>query len=74
MNFADWTPIFVAAALFSVWALRHLSRKTSTFMPKWAWAVFIVFATPLGPLIYVLVEVLDAGVHRADAEGRSSDA
>jgi hypothetical protein len=74
MNFTDWIPIFVVAALFSVWALLHLSRKSTTFMPKWAWALFIVFTTPLGPLIYVLVEVLDAGVHRADAEGRSPDA
>jgi hypothetical protein len=74
MNFIVWTPLFAAAAFFSFWALWHLSRKDITFMPKWAWAVFIVFTTPLGALIYLLVEVLDAGVHRADAEGRSTDA
>lgn len=39
-------------------------------MPKWAWALLIVFAMPIGTLIYLLVAVLGAGNQRPDAEGR----
>jgi uncharacterized protein YpmS len=39
-------------------------------MPKWAWALLIIFALPLGGLVYVLVSVLGVGEYRADAEGR----
>jgi hypothetical protein len=39
-------------------------------MPKWAWALMIIFALPLGGLVYVLVSVAHVGEYRADAEGR----
>jgi hypothetical protein len=39
-------------------------------MPKWAWALLIVLAMPVGTLIYLLVAVLGAGTQRADAEGK----
>ena len=70
MNFIAWTPFFVLFAGFSIWSLWHLIRHESPFMPKWAWALLIVFAMPVGTLIYLLVAVLGAGVQRQDAEGR----
>jgi hypothetical protein len=70
MNFIAWTPFFVLFAGFSIWSLWHLTGHDSPFMPKWAWALLIVFAMPVGTLIYFLVAVLGAGVQRHDAEGR----
>jgi hypothetical protein len=40
-------------------------------MPKWAWALFILIAMPLGSFVYLAVVVAGAGVQRDDAEGRS---
>jgi hypothetical protein len=74
MNFASWAPIFILVAVFTLWCLWHLIRNDATFMPKWAWAVIIVVAMPLGGIVYVLVSVLDAGETRADAEGRAPKA
>ena len=69
MNFIAWTPFLVLFAGFIIWSLWHLSRHDSPFMPKWAWALLIVFAMPVGTLIYLLVAVLGAGVQRQDTEG-----
>ena len=55
MNFIAWTPFFVVFALFIAWTLWHLARHDSPYMPKWAWALLIVFAMPVGTLIYLLV-------------------
>lgn len=74
MNFSAWFPIFILIAVFTLWCLWHLVRHDATFMPKWAWALLIVFAMPLGGIVYVLVSVLDAGEHRVDAEGRTPQA
>lgn len=71
MNFSAWLPLFIVFAVFTVWCLWHLARNDVSFMPKWAWALLIVVAMPLGGIIYVLVSVFDAGEHRADAEGRA---
>ena len=70
MNFIAWSPFFVAFAAFSLWSLWHLMRHESPYMPKWGWALLIVFAMPVGTLIYLLVAVLGAGVQRSDSEGR----
>lgn len=70
MNFAAWWPFFVVIAIFTIWCLWHLVSHTAEFMPKWAWALIIVFAMPLGGIVYLLVSVLHVGEYRADAEGR----
>jgi Phospholipase_D-nuclease N-terminal len=70
MNFASWSPLFVVIVVFTFWCLWHLVRHDTQFMPKWAWALMIVFALPLGGLVYVLVSVFRVGEYRADAEGR----
>ncbi len=71
MNFAAWFPIFVAMVVFSVALLVHLATHDVPYMPKWAWAMFILLTMPLGGFVYVAVAVAGAGAQRDDAEGRS---
>ncbi|MCB1245790.1 MAG: PLDc_N domain-containing protein [Acidimicrobiia bacterium] len=73
MNFGAWSWIFAVIAVFTIWCLIRLVRRDASFMPKWAWALLIVFAMPLGGIVYVLVVVFDAGEYREDAEGRTSE-
>ena len=70
MNFAAWSPLFVVIVIFTIWCLWHLASHDAEFMPKWAWATLIIFALPLGGIVYVLVSVFQVGEYRADAEGR----
>jgi hypothetical protein len=71
MNFIAWMPIFAVVAALAIYCLWHLARNEPRFIPKWAWALLIVLTAPVGSIIYVLVEILDAGVTRSDAEGRT---
>lgn len=70
MNFEAWAPIFVVAVVFSIALLMHLATHAVPFMPKWAWALLIVFTMPLGGVVYLLVVVIGAGTQVEDAEGR----
>lgn len=38
-------------------------------MPKWAWALFIVFAGPVGPIVYFVVAVVGADTERENDDG-----
>jgi hypothetical protein len=71
VNFAAWFPIFVAMVVLSVAMLVHLATHEVPYMPKWAWALFILIAMPLGSFVYLAVVIAGAGVQRDDAEGRS---
>lgn len=71
MNFIAWIPIFAAVVALAIFCLWHLSKNEPRFIPKWGWMLLIVLTAPVGSIIYVLVEVLDAGVTRSDAEGRT---
>jgi hypothetical protein len=70
MNFIAWTPIFMAVAILSLFCLWHVSTTEPRFIPRWGWVLLVIFTAPIGGLIYVLVEIFDAGVTRTDAEGR----
>lgn len=70
MNFEAWIPIFLIVIVFSIALLVHLATHDVPFMPKWAWALLIVFTMPLGGLVYVLVVIIGAGTKVEDAEGR----
>ena len=70
MNFIAWMPIFAAVTALVIFCLWHLARNEPRFIPKWGWALLIIFTAPVGSVIYLLVELLDAGVTRHDAEGR----
>ena len=71
MNFSAWMPIFLAIAALVAFCLWHLAKNDPSFMPKWGWALLVILAAPVGSLIYVVVEVFDAGVKRPDAHGRA---
>jgi len=70
VNFVAWGPIFLAGVVFSIAMLVHLATHEVPFMPKWAWALLIVFTMPLGGVIYLLVVIVGAGTQVEDAEGR----
>ncbi|MCZ7533080.1 MAG: PLDc N-terminal domain-containing protein [Acidimicrobiia bacterium] len=70
MNFTAWIPIFAIVVFLTLFCLWHVIVNTPRFIPRWAWILLIVFTTPVGGIIYVLVEVFDAGTTRQDAEGR----
>jgi len=70
VNFEAWIPIFLLAVVFSIALLIHLATHDVPYMPKWAWALLIIFTMPLGGVIYLLVVVVGAGTQVEDAEGR----
>lgn len=70
MNFEAWLPIFLIAVVFTVAILAHLATHDVPYMPKWGWALLVVFTMPLGGVIYLLVVILGAGTQVEDAEGR----
>lgn len=72
INLTAWIPFFAFAVLLMVFCLWHVIVHTPRFIPRWAWILLIVLASPLGGLIYLLVEVFDAGTKRQDAEGRQT--
>lgn len=72
MNFIAWMPIFAVVALLTLFCVWHVIRTEPRFIPRWGWVLLIVFTAPLGGFIYILVEVLDAGTTRHDAEGRQT--
>jgi hypothetical protein len=71
VNFAAWAPILAVAVLFTVAMLIHLGTHDVAYMPKWAWALFIIVTMPLGGVVYLAIAVFGAATHREDAEGRS---
>lgn len=69
MNFAAWLPLFAAFIALTAASLVHLIARPVPYMPKWAWALLVVFTIPIGSILYFVV-VFGIGVQREDAEGR----
>jgi hypothetical protein len=73
MNFGAWLPltlVFVAVAGVALW---NLATHEVPYMPKWAWALLIIFTFPIGSFIYIAIVMFGAGASRDDAEGHPSD-
>ncbi len=70
MNIVAWIPIFAIVAIVSLWCVWHVFQREPRFIPRWGWILMVVFLPPVGATLYILVEVLDAGTKRLDAEGR----
>lgn len=73
MNPGAWlalSSVFVVVAAIALW---HLATHDVPYMPKWAWALLIVFTFPIGSFIYLAVVVFGAGANRDDAEGRPDE-
>ncbi|MEN8238392.1 MAG: PLDc N-terminal domain-containing protein [Actinomycetota bacterium] len=71
MNFEAWVPLTLVFAVVAGFALWHLVTHDVPYMPKWAWALLVIFTFPIGSFIYIAVVIFGAGTHREDAEGRS---
>lgn len=73
MNFGAWLPLTLGFAIVAGVALWHLATHEIPYMPKWAWALLVVFTFPIGSFIYISVVMVGAGTHKGDAEGRPVD-
>lgn len=62
--------VFVAVAVVALW---HLVTHDVPYMPKWAWALLIIFTFPIGSVIYISVVMFGAGTPRDDTSGRPAD-
>lgn len=73
MNFGAWLPLTLVFAVVAGVALWHMATHDVPHMPKWAWALLVVFTFPIGSFIYIAVVMFGAGERRDDAEGRPTD-
>lgn len=48
-------PLIIFQLLLMIWAFIDLAkRKTVKSMPKWAWALIILFVSTFGPIVYLV--------------------
>jgi hypothetical protein len=73
MNLGAWVPLTLVFVVVAAIALWHLASHDVPYMPKWAWALLIIFTFPIGSLIYIAVVMFGAGTPRQGAEGRAAD-
>lgn len=48
-------PVLILAALLIGWSLIDIARKPVQHLPKWAWALIVLLAIPLGAVIYLII-------------------
>lgn len=48
-------PVLVLAILLIGWSLIDIARKPVRHLPKWAWALIVLLAIPLGAVIYLII-------------------
>lgn len=48
-------PVLILAALLIGWSLIDIARKPVQHLPKWAWALLVLLAIPLGAVIYLII-------------------
>jgi hypothetical protein len=48
-------PLVLAAIAWIAYCLVDLSRSEVRYLPKWGWALIILFSVPLGGIVYLLV-------------------
>ncbi|HSL58193.1 MAG TPA: PLDc N-terminal domain-containing protein [Acidimicrobiales bacterium] len=51
---AALVPLLLASLALVVVALVDLSRSEVRWLPRWAWALFIVASVPMGAVVYLL--------------------
>ena len=51
---AALAPLVVAGVAFVGYCLLDLARSTVRYLPKWAWAVVICAAIPVGGIVYLM--------------------
>ena len=55
MIWAAIVPLIVLAVAVVAYGWWDLSRSEVQYLPKWAWALIIVFSVPAGVIVYFLV-------------------
>lgn len=48
-------PVLILAALLIGWSLIDIARKPVQHLPKWAWALIVLLAIPIGAVIYLII-------------------
>jgi hypothetical protein len=48
-------PLIIFQLLLMIWAIIDLAkRKTVKSLPKWAWALIVIFVNTFGPIVYLV--------------------
>ena len=50
-----FAPSIVIQLLLMIFCLVKLTKDNVRYLPKWAWALIIIFGELLGPIIYLFV-------------------
>ena len=69
MNFGAWLPLTMVFVVVAAVALWNLATRDAPYMPKWAWALLILFTFPIGSFIYIAVVMFGAGTRQDHTEG-----
>ncbi|GAA1484692.1 MULTISPECIES: PLD nuclease N-terminal domain-containing protein [Micrococcales] len=48
-------PVLVLAVLLIGWSLIDIGRRPVQHLPKWAWALIVLLAIPLGAVVYLII-------------------
>jgi hypothetical protein len=51
---AALVPVLVLALAFEIYCLVDLARSEVEKLPKWAWAMVILFVNPIGGIAYLI--------------------
>ena len=48
-------PVIIMELFLAIFCLYKLSKDKVKYLPKWAWALIILFVNLLGPIIYLIL-------------------
>jgi hypothetical protein len=48
-------PVIIIELSLAIFCLYKLTKDKVKYLPKWAWALIILFANLLGPIIYLML-------------------
>lgn len=48
-------PVLILTLLLVGWSLIDIARRPVQHLPKWAWALLVLVAVPLGAVIYLVI-------------------
>jgi hypothetical protein len=54
MSLPAFAPLIVAGLMWVVYLLRDIRRADVRLLPKWAWALVVTFAIPIGGILYLV--------------------
>lgn len=48
-------PIIIIQLVLMIFCLLKLSKDATKYLPKWLWALIIIFGELLGPIAYLII-------------------